>query len=103
MKAVEKEADKAPVPEKPISGRKRTKMLMKANYEINAAKLGIYIPQVKQEREKVQSDFTTADKLLHGGKVTLNSLGQIAANLDTKKSGGFSDQLEQQVQAELQR
>ena len=50
-------------------------MLMKANYEINAAKLGIYIPQVKQEREKVQSDFTTADKLLHGGKVTLNSLG----------------------------
>ena len=47
MKAVEKEADKAPVPDKPISGRKRTKMLMKANYEINAAKLGIYIPQVK--------------------------------------------------------
>ena len=47
VKAVEKEADKAPVPDKPISGRKRTKMLMKANYEINAAKLGIYIPQVK--------------------------------------------------------
>ena len=94
MKALKKEVDKSPALEKPISGRKRVKQEQKANYEINAAKLGIYLPQVKRAREEVQSDFTTADKLLHGGKVTLNSLGQIAANLDTSASGGFSDQLE---------
>ena len=59
---------------------------------------------MKRAREEVQSDFTTADKLLHGGKVTLNSLGQIAANLESSASaGGFTDQLEQQVQAELSR
>ena len=103
MRLLKKEVDKHPALQKPVSGRKRVKQEQKANYEINAAKLGVYLPQVKRAREEVQSDFTTADKLLHGGKVTLNSLGQIAANLDTNKSGGFSDQLEQQVQAELQR
>ena len=50
-------------------------MTQKANYEINHAKLGVYLPQVKRAREEKQSDFTTDDKIMHGGKVTLNSLG----------------------------
>lgn len=91
MKTLKKVVEKSPALDKPISGRKRVKMEREQNYKLNAAKLGIYIPQVKRAREEVQSDFTTADKLLHGGKVTLNSLGQIAANLDTNTSGGFSD------------
>ena len=96
MKALKKEVEKSPVLEKPISGRKRKKQEQAANYEINKQKLGVYLPQVKRNREQVQSDFTTAEKLLDGGKVVLNSLGQIAANIETKCSSttGFTDQLE---------
>ena len=43
---------------------------------------------MKRAREETQSDFTTPDKLLHGGKVTLNSLGQIAANMDNTAATG---------------
>lgn len=74
---------------------------MQANYEINQQKLGKWIGQVKRAREEVQSDFTTADKLLHGGGVALNSVAQIAANAENPS--GFTSQLEQQVQAELKR
>ena len=102
MKALKKEVEKAPALEKPISGRKRKIQEQKANYEINKKKLAVYLPQVKRAREEVQSDFTTADKLLTGGKVVLNSLGQIAANLEGNLSG-FTGQLQQQVQAELKR
>ena len=99
MKALKKEVEKAPVLEKPISGRKRQKQEQAANYEINKTKLGVYLPQVKRAREEVQSDFTTADKLLHGGKVVLNSLGQIAANIDNNAAAtsGFTGELERQV------
>lgn len=102
MKALKKEVEKAPALDKPISGRKRKVQEQKANYEINRKKLDVYIPQVQHARKEVQSDFTTADKLTDGGKIALNSLGQIAANLESSKSG-FTDQLEQQVQAELKR
>jgi len=53
----------------------------------------VYLPQVKRQREEVQSDFTTADKLLHGGKVVVNSLGQIAANIENSSAAatGFTD------------
>ena len=68
--------------------------------------MSTYIPQVKRAREEAQSDFTTPDKLLHGGKVTLNSLGQIAANMENNAAAagtGFTGQLEQQVMNELKR
>ena len=44
MRALKKEVDKAPALDKPVSGRKRVKQEQKANYEINAAKLGVYLP-----------------------------------------------------------
>ena len=105
MKALKKEVEKAPALDKPVSGRKRKKQEQQANYDINKTKLGVYIPQVKRAREEVQSDFTTADKLLHGGKVSLNSLGQIAANIDNSAAAasGFTGQLEQKVLSELKR
>ena len=76
---------------------------MAANYEINKGKVAKYLGQVKRAREEVQSDFTTADKTLHGGKITLNSLAAIASNVDSGKDGQFTDGLEAQVQAELKR
>ena len=47
MKSLKKEVEKAPVLDKPLSGRKRKIQEQKANYEINKGKLGVYIPQVK--------------------------------------------------------
>lgn len=47
---------------------------------INQKKLGKFIAQVKTGREEVQTDFTTSDKILHGGGVQLQSVRQIAAN-----------------------
>lgn len=40
-----------------------------------------FIPQVKQNREADQLDFTTRDVIGEGGGVRLNSLNQIASNL----------------------
>ena len=74
MKSLKKEAEKAPALTAPVSGRKRKQQEMHANYEINKQKLGKWIGQVKRAREEVQSDFTTADKILHGGSVALNSM-----------------------------
>lgn len=69
-----------------------------ANYTINQKKLGKYIAQVKQGREQTQADFTTADKILHGGGVQLSSVKQIAAN-HTKPQNAF----EQKIHDELKR
>lgn len=101
LKSLKKETEKAPALSAPVSGRKRKKQEMQANYEINKQKLGKWIGQVKRAREEVQTDFTTADKVLDGGGVALNSMVQIAANADNVS--GFTSQLEQQVQAELKR
>lgn len=72
---------------------------MEANYNINAKNLGKYIGQVKRAREQVQSDFTTNDKILHGGGIALNSVAQIAAN----REGNTGSALESAVTAELKR
>ena len=74
FKKLDKEAQKAPVITAPVSGRKRKRQEMEANYNINAQNLGKYLGQVKRAREQVQSDFTTSDKILHGGGVALNSV-----------------------------
>ena len=74
IKSLKKEVEKAPVLAVKRSGRKKKLQEMAANYEINQKNLAKYIGQVKRAREEVQSDFTTPDKVLHGGKVVLNSL-----------------------------
>ena len=74
IKSLKKDTEKAPAATAPKSGRKRKLQEMQANYDINQKNLGKFINQVKKAREEVQSDFTTADKLLHGGKVVLNSV-----------------------------
>ena len=53
MKALKKEVEKAPVLDKPVSGRKRKIQEQKANYEINRKKLDVYIPQVQSARKEV--------------------------------------------------
>ncbi len=60
--------------------------------------MGKYIAQVKQGREQVQADFTTPDKILHGGGVQLSSVKQIAANFAKPQND-----LEQQIHDELKR
>ena len=81
----------------PVNMRARARQERAANYEINSKKIGKYIPQVKRAREEVQHDFTSADKLLHGGQVNINSAKQIAAN-----STAVTD-LEIQIENELKR
>ena len=44
MKALKKEVEKSPALDKPISGRKRKKQEQQVNYDINKAKLGVFIP-----------------------------------------------------------
>jgi len=44
MKALKKEVEKAPVLQKPVSGRKRVKQEQQVNYELNKTKLGVYLP-----------------------------------------------------------
>lgn len=41
-----------------------------------------WIPQVKHNREADQLDFTTTDVIGEGGGVKLNSLSQIASNVN---------------------
>ena len=53
MKALKKEVEKSPALDKPVSGRKRKKQEQQVNYDINKAKLGVFIPQVKRAREEV--------------------------------------------------
>ena len=65
--------------------------------------MGKYIGQVKRAREEVQSDFTTPDRILHGGKVVLNSLAQLAAYVNDDQGALPADSMEAQVQAELKR
>lgn len=57
-----------------LSGRKRVRQQQEANYAINQQNLKKYLNQVKKGREEVQSDFTTPDKILHGGGVQLRSV-----------------------------
>lgn len=95
FKSLDKEAQKAPVLQAPVGGRKRKRQEMEANYNINQKNLGKYIQQVKKAREEVQSDFTTKDKILHGGGIVLNSMAQIAANRENSSSSAFTSQLEQ--------
>lgn len=51
FKQLDKEAQKAPVLTAPVSGRKRKRQEMEANYNINAQNLGKYLGQVKRARE----------------------------------------------------
>lgn len=74
MKSLHKETQKAPALDAPVSGRKRKRQEMEVNYGINQKNLGKFINQVKKAREEVQSDFTTSEKILHGGGVALNSM-----------------------------
>ncbi len=56
------------------------------------------MPQVKQAREELQSDFTNKDKLLDGGGISTHSAKQIASNQQNPQS-----QLEKQIFGELSR
>lgn len=65
---------------------------------LNSKIVSKYVPQVKQNREQEQHDFTTADKLRFGGNVNLLSLGQKAANLTEATA---SSVMEKQIQEHL--
>jgi hypothetical protein len=97
FKSLDKEAQKAPALQAPVSGRKRKRQEMEANYNINQKNLGKFIQQVKRGREEAQSDFTTSDKILHGGGVALNSIAQIAANRENSSTSVFTASLEYAV------
>ena len=103
FRSLEKEAQKAPVLQAPVSGRKRKRQEMDANYAINQKNLGKYVQQVKKAREETQSDFTTRDKLVHGGGIVLNNLAQVAANRENASSNAAISKMEQEIQAELKR
>ena len=74
LKSLKKESEKAPTLKAPINGRRKKRQEMALNYEINQKNMAKYIGQVKRSREEVQSDFTAPDKVLHGGKVNLQSI-----------------------------
>lgn len=69
LKKLSKNSEGAMKLEQQISGRKRVRQQQEANYEINKQNLKKYLNQVKKAREEVQTDFTTSDKILHGGGV----------------------------------
>ena len=75
---------------------------MAINYDINVKNLAKWIGQVKRGREEVQSDFTTPDRILHGGRVALNSIAQMASNVDDGQPDA-ADSMEAQIQAELKK
>jgi len=47
----------------PVASRHKIQKERAVNYEINQRNLVRYIPQVKANREEVQHDFTTNEKL----------------------------------------
>ena len=95
-----KDNKKRPAMEKPISAMKRINQEKEVNYDINKKKVAKWINQVKKAREETQSDFTTKDKIAHGGGVVTNSIGQIASNVVGRAP---ASQLEAQIQAELKK
>ena len=104
MKSLKKEVEKSPALRAPKNGRQAKRREMALNYDINVQGLAKWIGQVKRAREEVQSDFTTPDKLLHGGRVALNSIAQMAANVDDGQHlEQDADSMERQIQAELKK
>ena len=101
IKSLKKETERAPVLAPQLNGRKKRRQEMALNYDINVQNLRKWIGQVKRAREEVQSDFTTPDKILHGGKVALNSLAQMASNINGQEEG--ADGMEAQVLAEMKK
>ena len=81
MKELRKEAEKNPSLSQPLTGRKRLQIERQENYKQVQKHMTKWIPQVKQNRETEQLDFTTTDVVGEGGGVKLNSLNQIASNL----------------------
>ena len=57
-----------------MSGVKKQRIMRQQAQELNNKFVSKYIPQVKKEREEVQHDFTTSDKLRFGGGVGLKSV-----------------------------